>query len=197
MTAIPEPREGEPASSEGSPPEAPKLGFFSQLALASHLDSEAWAEVARDPSSTWKIVLLVALAGVARGSLEAGDFGVAAIVNATGITLVAWLLIGSLLWRLATRNGGRAASWGEAIRGTGLAAYPFLLLFLGLAATSVPGIIASLLAFTHGLAAYALLDATRAIFQLPTRRALVVCALAIGIPLLPLLLVLVPRFSFV
>jgi hypothetical protein len=168
------------ASSEGA---VRGLGasFAWRLFGALRLAKEVFEDIEGDRGALRQAAGLVVVAGLARGLGAFGSEGLAGLVGSPIVALVVWLVAGVLIWGIGVKRFGYSSDYFELLRTTGFAAAP--LLFLALCALPLGAFEAWLWAGLHAWAMLVLVIAVREALDVPTMRALVVCALALGVTL--------------
>jgi Yip1-like protein len=144
-------------------------------------DRAIYREIERDPHAipqAFAIVIVTAvLAGLGQGSLVGMFLGV-------GFVIALWIAVTALIWGVARVTvDAPAIDFARLLRCTGYAYLWFALLLL----SSLP-VLGSVFAWAAvGLALASLVLATREVLEIETARALLICSVALGVPLLALL----------
>ena len=166
------------------PPEAPgpkPWPFASRVWRVLRLHPKAFEDIEADSTAVWQAALVVILAGAARGLSAAPVEGVAGIVGSVAVGLVLWVVASLLLALLGRRFFEGTTDLREMLRTIGFAAAPlFFLAPTGLLPGPLHGILSVLI---HGWAAVAAVVAVREALDLSTTRALIACALSLGVAL--------------
>src|SRR5262245_51849400 len=100
-----------------------------------------------------------------------------------GVSIVRWMAVTGLIWVVGLATTGSTADFARLLRCTGFAYVWFALLLFG----GFP-VIGTLCAWGAVILSFvSLVIATRVVLETDTSRALLICALALGVPLLVLL----------
>lgn len=169
--------------------------FAHRVGGALRLAPETFKDIERDPRALAQAAALVSMAGVARGVGAFAEEGVTGLIGSAALGLVTWLIAGALIWTIGVRLFACSSSFPEVIRTLGFATAPLLLLALG--ALPLGPAREWLWLGAHIWATLALGIATREALDIGTRRALVVCvlALAVGFAVLALMGVLIGKWG--
>lgn len=156
--------------------------FFPRVWGVLHFDAEAYAEIDRDsaaiPQAFAVVIATSVLIGLGRGSLTGMFLGIAA-------SLALWLIGAALIWGVATVANDDDVDFPRLMRCLGFA-YAWFALLIG---SSLPWV-GFLFGWTAvGAALTSLVLATRCVTGSTTRHASIVCASALGGPILLLWLV--------
>ncbi|MDJ0849975.1 MAG: YIP1 family protein [Myxococcota bacterium] len=159
----------------------PTASFARRLVGALGLRGAAFESVEEDPNSIVQAAALVVGAGLARGVGAFASEGWPALLGSPVVAVVVWLACGVLIWGIGVRRFGYASDYPELLRTIAFAAAPLLLL----AACALPlgGLVTALWIGAHAWATLALVVAVREALDVPLDRALLVCALALGVTL--------------
>jgi len=143
-------------------------------------DAATYREIEADPHAIPQSLAVV----VATSILAAlGQGGLVSIFLGLGAVIVLWMAVTGLIWVVGLATTGGSADFGRLLRCTGFAYVWFALLLFG----SFP-IVGALCAWGAVLLSLAsLVIAARVVLETDTSRALVICAIALGVPLLVLL----------
>jgi len=142
------------------------------------LDGATYEEIENDTSALIGAIVVVTLAGIARGVGIPAASPVREIIGSGLAGLIIWLVAGLLIWAIGVRRMGYTSSYPELLRTIGFAALPLLLLFMGalpLGAAAKPVWIVA-----HGWALLALIVAMREALDVSNVTAVVVCLLALA-----------------
>jgi hypothetical protein len=168
-------------TSEAEVSQGTRLDYLSQVAMASHLDYQAFKEVAEDARFALAGALFVSAAGLARAGVAFPELGGAGYVASVATALITWAMISTTLFA-AGRWGiaNRAASLPELMRGLSIAAFPMFGLLLAVyAGTSVPYLAGSITWGLYALAVFNIVVATREILAISLPKAYAVCVPAV------------------
>jgi hypothetical protein len=152
---------------------------------ALRLDRALFAEVAAEPEAITQALVMVALAGLARGIGALPYEGFYGLVGGTLAGFLLWLLCAAAVWAIGVGAFAGRADYPELLRTLGFASAPLFALVL----TALPlGPGAAVIWWAaHLMALVAFTIAVRESLELPSARALLVCALSLGLGLLALL----------
>lgn len=143
-------------------------------------DTATYREIEADPhaipQSLAVVVATAALAALGQGGLVSMFVGLGAVI-------VLWMAVTGLIWVVGTTTTGNTVDFAKLLRCTGFAYVWFALLLFG--GFPVIGALCGWAAVILTLAS--LVIATRVVLDTDTTRALVICAIALGVPLLVLL----------
>lgn len=178
--------------SDGIPEAAPGSGAAPARSLgarwlaAARLDAALYDEIEHDPGALWQSALVVVVAGLARGVGSFAVEGWVGLLAGTEAGALLWFTTSAVVLAVGIRVRPGASSFEELLRTLGFAAAPLWLLVLG----ALPlGFVREVLWLViHAWAVLALVVAVRAALDTDTRRALLVCAGAIGLGLALLLI---------
>ena len=160
-----------------TPSEAPiQSGFLNRVWRAMLLEPRLFEEVETDTKAGWQALLVVIVAGAARGaSFEEGLQG---WIGAVAFGLAVWVLAAALLSSLGRIWLRARTNWGEMLRALGFAAAP--LAFLAPLGWLPPPVRPPSEFVVHGWSGLAVVLATREAFDVSTSRAVVACVLGLG-----------------
>jgi hypothetical protein len=164
-----------------------RRSFAARVLGALRLDASVFEEVEHDARALPQAVVVVVLAGLARGiEMYSGQgwIGAAASLSAA---FALWLAVTIAITGIGVRVLGYSSSFPELLRTIGFAAAPLLALVI--CALPLGAVGPALSVLIHAAAGAALVVAVRQALDTDTRRALIVCAFAIvlGLALLSLL----------
>src|SRR5262245_33054420 len=143
-------------------------------------DSATYREIEADPHAIPQSLAVV----VATSVLAAlGQGGLVAMFLGLGAVIVLWMAVTGLIWVVGLATTGEGVDFAKLLRCTGFAYVWFALLLFG--GFPIVGVLCAWGAV--GLALASLVIATRVVLGTDTQRALVICAIALGVPLLVLL----------
>ncbi len=154
---------------------------------ALRLEGAAFGDVERDRGAMGQAAAVVVAAGFARGLGVLQDEGVVGLIGSPIIAIAVWLSAGVVIWGIGVQRLHYSADYPELLRTIGFAAAPLLLLALG--GPPIGVLRHWLWVGAHVWATLALVVAIREALDVPLTRALVVCALALGVTLATLLVV--------
>lgn len=143
-------------------------------------DSATYREIEADshaiPQSLAVVVATAALAALGQGALVPMFLGL-------GISIIRWMAVTGLIWVVGLAATGGAADFAKLLRCTGFAQIWFaLLLFSGFPVVGGLCLVAAIV-----LSLVSLVLATRVVLETDAVKALLICAVALGVPLLVLL----------
>ena len=143
-------------------------------------DPAIYREIEADPhgipQSLAVVVVTAALAALGQGGLVSMFLGLGAVI-------VLWMAVTGLIWVVGLATTGSTADFARLLRCTGFAYVWFALLLFG----SFP-VVGTLCAWGAVILSFvSLVIATRVVLGTDMSRALLICALALGVPLLVLL----------
>jgi len=143
-------------------------------------DTATYREIEADhhaiPQSLAVVVATAALAALGQGGLVPMFLGL-------GISIIRWMAVTGLIWVVGLAATGGTADFAKLLRCTGFAQIWFALLLFG--GFPVVGGLCLIAAIVLSLAS--LVIATRVVLETDTAKALLICAIALGVPLLVLL----------
>lgn len=148
--------------------------------------------MAADRGALGPALAVVALGGVSRGLGAFGEEGLLGLLGGLSIGLVAWLLAAAAVWWMGVEWLGHASDFPSLLRALGFAAVPLIAL-APCALLPAPGRSLAAAAL-HAWATLAFVAAVRAALGATLLRALWICAAALAIGML--LLVLAAGFLF-
>lgn len=157
------------------------MSFGRRVLGALGLEARAFEDVERDAGALGQAGLLVLLAGLARGTGVLEREGLIGLLGSPVVAVVVWLVASLLIWGIGVRRFAYSSDYPELVRTLGFAAAPLLL--LALSALPLGAFEPVLWVGAHAWASAALLVAVREALDVPMSRALVVCALALGVTL--------------
>ncbi len=162
-------------------PGRPSASFPRRLFGALRLEGAAFESVEQDPHSMSQAAALVVVAGLARGVGAFSSEGWPALLGSPVVAVAVWLASGVLIHGIGVRRFGYSSDYPELLRTIAFAAAPLLLL----AGCALPlgGGVSWLWVGAHAWATLALVVAVREALDVPLDRALLVCALALGVTL--------------
>ena len=165
---------------------ASRLGFFTHLALASHLDHDAYIEEARDSGTPWKIAAMLGIGGLALGWERAGTpDGMQALLS-VGLAGLGWLAAAGVTWACAVGIPKTRHEFPEILRAVGFAGYPFLLFaIVASAGRGTPMLAPILQVGVLAFAAFSLYTTMRHVIQAPPNLSLILGLAALGAYMLP------------
>ena len=168
-------------TSEEEESQKSKLGYLSQVAMASHFDYEAFKEVAADARFSLASAAFVSAAGLARAGVAFPELGRAGLVASVATALIAWGMLSTTLFAAGKWGiSNEAASLAEVMRGLSIAAFPVLGLPLAAhAGMLVPYLAATITWGLYALAFFNIVVATREILAISLPKAYAVCAPAV------------------
>ena len=142
-------------------------------------DDRTYREIEADPhaipQSLAVVIVTAALAALGQGGLVSMFLGLGAVI-------VLWMAVTGLIWAVGLATTGSTADFAKLLRCTGFAYVWFALLLFG----SFP-IIGTLCLWGALLLSLAsLVIAARVVLETDTPKALLICAIALGVPLLVL-----------
>ncbi len=162
-------------------PARPRASFVRRLLGALRLEGRAFESVEEDPNAMPQAAAVVVVAGLARGVGALASEGWPALIGSPVVAVVVWLASGVLIWGIGVRKFHYTSDYPELLRTTAFAAAP--LLVLAGCALPLGGLSTWLWLGAHAWATLALVVAVREALDVPLDRALVVCALALGVTL--------------
>ena len=128
------------------------------------------------PQALAVVVVVSVLAGLGAG-------GVVPMFVAIGISIIRWMAVTGLIWLVGLFATGGSADFAKLLRCTGFAYVWFALLLFG--GFPILGTLCAIAAVLLSLAS--LVVVTRVVLETDTPKALLICAIALGIPVLVLL----------
>lgn len=145
-------------------------------------DDATYREIEADPHAIPQALAVV----VATSALAAlGQGGLVPMFVALGISIIRWMVVTGLIWLVGRVTAGSSADPAKLLRCTGFASIWFaLLLFSGFPVVGTLCLIAAVL-----LSLASLVIATRVVLDTDSPKALLICAIALGVPVLVLLAV--------
>jgi hypothetical protein len=155
--------------------------FWQRLVAALRFDASVYDEIEADPDALGQAVLVVALAGLARGVGAFGQDGWVGLVLGFLGGFVVWGFAAWIIWLVGVKSFAYTSDFHELLRTLGFAATPLF----GLVFCALPlGPLSPLVSVAaHGAAALAFFISARQALDVSTERALVVCALALALSL--------------
>ena len=155
----------------------PEGRLLERVASVFRLDSAVYGEIAEDPGSIPQAFAVVIATSILVGI---GQFSIAGIFVGIAWTIVMWLLVAGLIWVAGAIAVGERSHFAPLLRCLGFA-YAWFVLFIGYELPWIGGL--------FGFAAVLLcmvsnVLAVRSVMEITTERALLLCAAALGAPLL-------------
>jgi hypothetical protein len=157
------------------------MSFGRRVLGALGLRASVFEDVEGDAGALGQAGLLVLLAGLARGVGFFEQEGLIGLLGSPIVAVVVWLVASLLIWGIGVRRFAYSSDYPELVRTLGFAAAPLLLLVL--CVLPLGGFEPALWIGAHVWACVALLVAVREALDVTMSRALVVCALALGVTL--------------
>jgi len=171
-------QERESAGAQGaSAPSGSYASFGARLLGAARFDPALFDAVGRDRKAGLEAAEIVLLGGLARGLWAYPVEGLRGFVVGTVLAPVFWLIASTVVYAIARRIYGRRVEYGPLLRGLGFAAFPLVLLGLGI--LPIPGLSLFVQLLAHTLAAVAVVIATRQALESDTIGAVIICTVAV------------------
>lgn len=154
--------------------------FVQRLEGVLRFDDRTYREIEADPHAIPQALVVViataTLVGLGQGGLVLMFLGL-------GTVIVMWMAVTGLIWAVGLATTGSTADFAKLLRCTGFAYVWFALLLFG----SFPVIGTLCLWGAVLLSLASLVIAARVVLETDTPKALLICAIALGVPLLVLL----------
>lgn len=166
----------------------PQRSFAERLWGALRLEASVYEEVEHDSEALGQAAGVIALGAVAQGLASVGVGGLGALVAAVVFAFVAWFVDTAIVWAIGVKAMSHTSDYRELLRTLGFASAPKLLMVIGIVPLGPLHVVLALGVLVLTLIAFVI--AVRQALDVETGRAVLVCAIAIGIELLLSILVL-------